>query len=182
MSNPFVRPATPEDAVDIARVHTETWMSTYTGMIPENILAQFTDQARREAYWREQLSREAQSSETRTWVAVDANGSVAGLVAAGPAYHPPDYPEAAAPYAGEIYAVYVHPRAQGNGMGAALMRAAAADLRMRGLSGLIVWCLESNIRARGFYERMGGQFITRREVEMADALLNEVSYGWVEFG
>lgn len=182
MSNPFVRSATPEDAIAIAGVHTETWKSTYAGMIPENVLAQFTNQARREAYWRDQLIRETQASETRTWVAVDTDSIVAGLIAAGPAYHPPEYPEAALPYAGEVYAVYVHPRAQGQGFGAALMRTAATELSARGLSGLIVWCLETNVHARGFYERMGGQFITRRNVEMANAQLSEVGYGWAEFG
>ena len=51
----------------------------------------------------------------------------------------------------------------------------------RGLAGLLVWCLESNIQARGFYERMGGQFITRRDADLAGALLPEVGYGWAEF-
>lgn len=181
MSNPLVRPATPNDAVAIAGVHTETWKATYASMIPEHVLAQFTDQARRESYWREQLTRETQAGEIRTWAALDAAGQITGLAAAGPAHRPADAPEAVASYAGEIYAVYVHPRAQGQGLGTALMRAAAAGLRVRGLSGLIVWCLETNIRARGFYERLGGQFIARHEVEMAGALLDEVSYGWQHF-
>ena len=181
MLNPLVRPATPDDAAAIASVHTETWKSTYAGAIPDDVLAQFTDQARREAYWRDQLIREAQSGETRTWAAVDTSGQVAGLVVAGPAQRTPDDPEAALAYAGEVYAVYVHPRAQGQGLGSALMRSAAAELRARGLAGLLVWCLESNIQARGFYERLGGQFITRRDADLAGALLPEVGYGWAEF-
>jgi len=180
MTDPIVRPALPDDAAAIASVHTETWKSTYAGAIPDDVLAQFTDHARREAYWRDQLAREAQTGETRTWAALDEQGQVAGLVVAGPAQPTADLPDAAAPYAGEVYAVYVHPRAQGQGLGSALMRQAAAELRARGLNGLIVWCLETNIHARGFYERLGGQFITRRNADLAGALLPEVGYGWAE--
>src|SRR5512142_1389502 len=33
-----IRPATPEDAEGIARVHIETWRTTYRGLMPDSVL------------------------------------------------------------------------------------------------------------------------------------------------
>jgi ribosomal protein S18 acetylase RimI-like enzyme len=183
MAHPVIRRPTPADATAIAVVHVESWMAAYAGLIPDRVLSQRTNWARREAFWREQLAREASdpNNPTRTWVAEDEAGQVAAFVMAGPARHEAGDPPAAAAYAGEVFAVYVHPRAQGDGMGKALMQVAAADLAARTLMGLLVWCLESNVQARGFYERLGGQVIGRRDVDMADVLIPEVGYGWAEF-
>jgi ribosomal protein S18 acetylase RimI-like enzyme len=183
MSAHVVRLARPADAEAIATVHVEAWMAAYAGLIPDHILAQRTNWARREAFWREQLAREANDPNglTHTHVTADESGQVAGFVMSGPVRREKADPPASAAYAGEVYAVYVHPRAQGQGMGAALMRGAAADLEQRGLTGLLVWCLETNTQARGFYEKLGGQFIGRRDMDMAGVLIPEAGYGWARW-
>jgi ribosomal protein S18 acetylase RimI-like enzyme len=43
----------------------------------------------------------------------------------------------------------------GTGVGAALMRHALADLRARGYRTAILWVLDTNTRARQFYEKGG---------------------------
>ena len=176
---PTIRRATPADSPAIAAVHIDTWKATYTGRIPDPVLEHFTDRARREQFWSEQLAREAAAeSLSHTFVAEDSNGAVAGFAICGPARRDATDPLECAAFAGEIFAIYVQPGAQGNGLGGALLRAAAADLAEQGLNGLLIWCLESNVQARGFYERMGGRPIGRRSTEMAEALLDEVGYGW----
>jgi ribosomal protein S18 acetylase RimI-like enzyme len=184
MPHPSIRRPTPADANAIAVVHVETWMAAYAGLIPDHVLSGRTNWARREAFWREQLAREAAdpNNPTRTWVADDDAGQLAAFVMAGPARREAADPPATAAFAGEVYAVYVHPRAQEQGLGKALMQTAAADLVQRGMKGLLVWCLETNIQARGFYERLGGKVIGRRDVNMADVLIPEVGYGWAHYG
>src|SRR5262249_43243883 len=56
---------------------------------------------------------------------------------------------------GEVYAMYVVEDAAGTGLGTALLHRAEADLRARGLVEMVLWVLETNARARRFYEREG---------------------------
>ena len=46
-----LRPALPRDADDIARVHVETWQSTYAGLVPTGYLARMSV-ARSSPQWR----------------------------------------------------------------------------------------------------------------------------------
>ena len=62
-----IRPATPDDAAMIARVHVTAWGETYGGLLlPEDILAQ-TEPARR-AFW----ARALREGASRVAVAPDA--------------------------------------------------------------------------------------------------------------
>jgi ribosomal protein S18 acetylase RimI-like enzyme len=56
---------------------------------------------------------------------------------------------------GELYALYVDPDEWGAGHGRALDEAARAHLRGALFTGAVLWVLEDNERARGFYERCG---------------------------
>ena len=56
---------------------------------------------------------------------------------------------------GEIYAIYLHPRAWGTGLGRSLMTAALATLAVAGYTQATLWVLESNARARQFYTKGG---------------------------
>lgn len=56
---------------------------------------------------------------------------------------------------GEVVAIYAHPDAIGTGAGRELMAAAVAGLRTAGFRSATLWVLDSNTRARRFYERAG---------------------------
>jgi RimJ/RimL family protein N-acetyltransferase len=44
---------------------------------------------------------------------------------------------------------------------------------------MLVWVLRDNVRARGFYERLGGVFLREHELDFgAGFTVIEVSYGW----
>lgn len=72
-----------------------------------------------------------------------------GFVSAGPAFDP------AFAGSGEVYAVYVQPKAWGRGTGQSLMAAALDRMRRMGLNDAVLWVLEDNRRTRRFYE-LGG--------------------------
>lgn len=178
-----IRLATPEDAAAIARVQVATWQSTHFGDVPDPALAFFTDPEQRERQWYDVLAQAASDPAVIrcAFVGETGEGDILGFAAAGPARFKEGDPPEALLYQGEITAIYVLAEVQGNGLGTRLMSACAAYLREYGLHGLLIWTLDTNIRTRGFYEHLGGQPVTYRQLDLAGALVNEVCYGWAEF-
>jgi ribosomal protein S18 acetylase RimI-like enzyme len=54
-----------------------------------------------------------------------------------------------------VMAIYVHPGMWGRGFGKALLLAALARLRSGGSAEVVLWAIEENGHAIGFYERLG---------------------------
>lgn len=77
----------------------------------------------------------------------------------------------------EVYAIYLAQEIAGKGIGRVLFTHAVEDLRQRGFKGAILWVLESNQRARRFYEAAGWKPDgTSKTEERPGALLKEVRY------
>jgi hypothetical protein len=54
----------------------------------------------------------------------------------------------------------------------------ASDLIGRGFSAAALWVLRENLRARRFYEHLGGKVIGEREDVRDATILIELAYGW----
>lgn len=148
MHSPLVRPARAEDAGQIALVHVRSWQGAYRGLIPQDFLDGL-DVAQRTQTWKSAL---AEPEDRRTGVLVaDDGGSVAGFVG----YFPSRDPDADPGLTGEIGAIYLLPSAWGGGIGRRLMEAALHGLAGAGCTEATLWVLESNARARNFYEAGG---------------------------
>src|SRR4051794_24014244 len=81
----------------------------------------------------------------------------------------------------EIATLYVLRQAQGHGLGAELTREMARALAAQGATSLMISVLRDNIRARGFYEHLGGTAESaRQERGPGGALLYEVAYRWAD--
>jgi ribosomal protein S18 acetylase RimI-like enzyme len=161
------RMATPEDSLAIARVQVDTWKSAYRGMIPDGYLDGLSYEPA-ERRWLERLQSPASSE--RIFVSTFAE-EVVGFVSCG-AERTGDRS-----YPGEVYAIYVLPNRQKKGAGRALMRSAALHLKQAGFGSVMLWVLREN-PSRGFYERLGGNWLRERVVEMGGKKLVEVAYGW----
>ncbi|GAA0360860.1 hypothetical protein GCM10010319_42950 [Streptomyces blastmyceticus] len=81
-------------------------------------------------------------------MAVDDRTGVVGWVSFGP------YRGAEAD-TGELYALYVHPRLIGTGVGRMLLTAVHTDAVTCDFRTLLLWVLRDNPRARRFYELAG---------------------------
>ena len=81
----------------------------------------------------------------------DAGGRVPGFVSYGPARDD----DTDSRRTGEIYAIYLVPAAWDEGIGRQLMAAALDRLGKSGFDQVILWVLDSNARARRFYEAGG---------------------------
>ena len=137
----MVRPAEPDDAMNVARVHVRAWQSGYRGILPQEYLdgLRAEDRARRYDF----ASRDP--SHPATLVAVDA-GAILGFATTLPSR------EAGL---GELAALYVDPDSWSRGIGTALVSAARARLRDQGLRSAVLWLLAGNRRGERFYRGDG---------------------------
>ncbi|MEX0651284.1 MAG: GNAT family N-acetyltransferase [Actinomycetota bacterium] len=138
------REAELDDAPAIAEVHVASWRWAYRGQLADETLDAL-DVAEREVRWREAISDPA----TIVLVAV-VDSSIAGFVSAGPTDD-----DDAPPIIGELYAIYLEERVAGSGVGRGLLERAVDGLRSAGFKRASLWVLDSNERARRFYERAG---------------------------
>lgn len=169
--NPLVRLAKPDDAETIAAVHIRGWQSAYRGQLPDDYLeglSQATEE--RSAFWRKEIST-PRSNRNETWVS-DWQSQVEGFAAIGPAG------SAEVNTTGEVYAIDVNPICWGQGLGRALFAHVTNRLAALKYSTAILWVLESNKRARRFYEVAGwaADGGTKLETIPDGIQLQEVSY------
>lgn len=142
-----VRVPTAADADAIARINVDGWRHAYAGLMPAALLDALEIEPRadrlRERY------RTATSADGL--LAVDEEDAVAGYCWFGDYRVDDDAPDPGPGWA-EIYALYVDPVREGQGVGGTLLRAALDAVAPRPVA---LWVLEGNVRARGFYERFG---------------------------
>jgi ribosomal protein S18 acetylase RimI-like enzyme len=163
----IIRTADIDDAAAIAKVHVDTWRTTYGGIIPQNYLDGLTVQ-NRSVGWLRLLERTAGLT---TLVSEDHDGQVVGFISAGPIRHRDTRFQA------EISSLYVLKRFQGTNHGRRLFLAAAERMAKAGYKGLFLWVLANN-PARGFYERLGGMQVSEAHRSFAGKPLHEIGYGW----
>lgn len=143
-----VRPARVEDAARIAVVHVRSWQEAYRGLLPQEYLDRL-DPAQRVSAWKRAIER-PDSSRSGTMV-IDRGDALLGFVTFGPTRDEDDNPERV----GEIRALYLLPNAWRHGFGRELMAAALKRLAEEGFEQVTLWVLDSNVRARSFYEAGG---------------------------
>jgi GNAT superfamily N-acetyltransferase len=163
-----IRVAQPDDAAALARVHVDTWRTTYSGIVPDAHLASLSYE-QREQRWRDSLA--APGADTCLYVATDDSGRVIGFASGGPER------TGDPTYQGELYAIYVLKEYQQRGIGRQLAAAVVNYLLRMGLQSMLIWVLTQN-PSRKFYEALGGQPVREQEIVIGGATLIEVAYGW----
>lgn len=157
-----------EDAPAIARVHVDSWRTTYREIISEKFLAglSYEDRTRR---WEEWLGRPGAG---HAFVVEDLAGHVVGFANGGPERSGDPR------YKGELYAIYIEDMQQRKGLGRQLVLAVADAFLRTNMSSMLVWVLVQNHGARNFYEALGGQHVREQPIEIGGTTLTEVAYGW----
>ena len=162
-----VRPATIEDAADMARLHVLTWRAAYHGMLPDDFLYKILDIADQTPKWKAIIAGTMEPGATKHIMLADIGEhgvradtrehSLQGFVIFRPGQgeitldaRNPDYK------LGLIDSLYVMPDFWGCGLGHAMMKAAFEVLREEKYTDVYLTTFEENITAHGFYERQGG--------------------------
>ena len=165
-----IRPATLADAPAFARIHMDSWRSTYRGLVSDDFLdnLRFED---RLARWQQRLS-ELSDDGMFAFIVETPNGEAVAFALAGPeGTGNPDYP-------GELWSLHVAQPYQHAGLGRTLISLAAKRLQGMGYNSMLVWVLEGNHPARRFYEKLGGVYLDRRIEDFAGGSIPEVAYGY----
>ncbi len=166
-----IREANPEDAAGIARVHVDSWRTTYPGIMPQEHLDALSV-AERERTWGETLRGDG-PIQTTVYVAETDSSGIVGFVAGGaeragdPAFR------------GEISALYLLQSSQGRGLGRRLVQTFARRLSQDGCRTLLIWVNAQN-PARGFYEALGGAPARTGQREIRGVTYDDTGYGWDE--
>ena len=162
-----IREATVADVPMIARVHVDTWRTTYRGIIPEKTLAQLF-YSQREKSWLQIISN-AQDAQF-TYIACDRSGQIIGFADGGLGTEH-------LIYKGELNAIYILETYQRQGIGRRLFHSVVKRLETLNINSMLVWILADN-PACIFYESLGGQPVDEKQIERGGVTLNEVAYGW----
>jgi ribosomal protein S18 acetylase RimI-like enzyme len=143
-----IRRAVPADAAQIADLHVRSWQGAYRDQLPQDLLDSL-DPAQRVPRWTASLER-ASWPRAGTIVAEDAR-ELLGFAHLCPARD--DDQDSTA--VGEITSIYVLPGRWDQGIGRRLMTASLATLTEAGYESVVLWVLDSNVRAIRFYEATG---------------------------
>ena len=181
--NAIIRAAAPDDAAAIAGVHVSSLRASAPDLLPAHltpVLLPPADAAPRARAWQRWIERERTSTfvsldgatltgfctlhpapgESGTGGATVVTGTGAGARAAagadaGRSIGAEATSSGAAGPCGEIASFYVLPSEWRRGTGRRLGERAVAEARRREFSEVMVWVLETNARARSFYESLG---------------------------
>ena len=158
----MIRPAKQTDAQALGVVYCQGWQQGYAGLMPQFFLDALTPA--------NCAPKPDHIAPDRRFVA-EVNGEVVGTITFGKGR------DSGSEGFAEIYALYVLPEHWRTGQGSALVRSVVGAVKAQGFSGLYLWTLGDNARARAFYEHLGmmptGQ---EREFEIAGSYLPEVQY------
>lgn len=163
-SSHLIRVATEQDAGPISHVHVESWRTTYKGIVPDTYLSAL-DESARATNWREWIGLGI-----HIFVAFQ-DDAIVGFISGGPIR------EKLEEYDAELFAIYLLEQAQRKGIGSALLRKLASQLKHDGFKSMAVWVLESNTSSR-FYENTGAHRVISKEIEIGGVLLPVTAYGW----
>jgi len=145
-----LREATADDVGLIARLHTESWRTAYDAILSADFLADGIE-ADRLWTWSERFA--APNPAQRVTV---------GLLGEQPMGFVCTFLDEDPQWGALVDNLHVVPAAKGKGLGARLLRSAAAWVsQTRPGQGLHLWVYEANAQAAAFYDRMGGEAVER---------------------
>lgn len=143
-----IRQGDVADAAAISIVHVRSWQAAYRGAVPQEYLDGL-DPDQRRPVWERRLAEASWPG--RGVLVAEAGGRIVGFTAFGPTRDTDADPATV----GEVASIYLVREAWGGGIGTALFAAAVESLSLAGHREATLWVLESNARARRFYDAAG---------------------------
>jgi len=170
-----IRIASPDEAQALAVMHVASWRETYAGLLPDKMLSSLSVEARAAAWAK--IMQEPKTDRSTVIFLAEHDGTITGFGSCG-AQRTESLRDKG--YDGEVSAIYVLREFQKRKIGTRLLHAMSSDLLRRGFKSAALWVLRDNLRARHFYEHLGGKVIAERQDVRDSAVLIELAYGWPE--
>lgn len=143
-----IKPAVQAQIDEMSEVVTSTWKAAYKELISAEDMSVFADVERRKERFHEAF-------EKRTVIfCIICDGKICGVISAD-----------RTKYDGVcmIVQLYILPEYQGKGFGRKLLCHLLRFMRKSGYKEAILWVLENNKSAIGFYEKIGFRYDNKRE-------------------
>ncbi|QKE72032.1 GNAT family N-acetyltransferase [Arthrobacter citreus] len=161
-----IRNAALTDASGIAKVHVDSWKTTYKNIMPDDFLQKLSYDQRTDS-WNKNLSEEG----TYVFVAENNEGEIIGFATCG------KREENKIDSSGDLTSIYLLEEYQGNGIGKKLMEQLFNQFEKLGINRVFVEVLEDN-KTRFFYEYYGAKLLKSEKIKIAGAELNLLVYEW----
>lgn len=128
-----------DDFADAGSVYAESWKSAYAGIVPAHYLEKLNSDR-----WSGSIAADPAST-----LGAFLDGKLIGVSHVCFAREPEREGY------GEIASLYLRPGYVGRGYGRKLALAALRKLKNDGCTDVCLWALQKNVRAEGFYQRLG---------------------------
>ena len=164
-----IRYAKKEDIKIIAQINLDGWQTAYRGIVSDKFLESLS-------YERFLKNVEESFSESLYCVFENENNEILGFCIFGEnrSINIDNYQE----YDCELHGIYVKPEDKHKGIGEQLFNFASKKLLNEKKRKMMLWVLEENKPSIKFYKKMGGILIGRKEIEIGNETLIEVSFGY----
>ncbi|MCM3172930.1 GNAT family N-acetyltransferase [Paenibacillus sp. MER 99-2] len=161
-----IREATIHDAEGIAKVHVDSWRTTYKGIIPEEFLKNLSYEQRTEL-WINNIKR----TDSFVVIAENTEGEIIGFADCW------KRETNTIPDSGDLTSIYILDEYQGQGVGKELLKHLFFRFNSLGYQKIFVDVLEDN-KTRFFYEYYGAHLSTSVQIKIGGKILNELIYEW----
>ena len=170
----IIRQANHSDIYGLAYVGYQTWITTYTGIFPNEYIETKSPDKRIDHVKKNWKGFEEDSKEYPTRkisVAENKEGNIVGYVSGG------DIFDKDQPYDCEMYGFYVLQEYQQQSIGTLLFRNMLEFLKRLKYRSMVIWILREN-PACIFYEKMGGKAKDSKIDKLGDNEYQLVGYVW----
>ncbi|MDQ0415798.1 GNAT family N-acetyltransferase [Mesobacillus stamsii] len=161
-----IRNAILTDAKGIAKVHVDSWKSTYRNVMPNEFLEKLSYDQRTDL-WKRNISKE----DNYVFVAVNNDGEIVGFADCGKR-ESNDVDDS-----GDLTSIYLLEEYQGKGIGKQLLKQLFVQFDGLGFKKVFVEVLEAN-KTRYFYEYYGAKLLKSEKIKVAGTELNLLVYEW----
>jgi ribosomal protein S18 acetylase RimI-like enzyme len=155
-----IRSSDASDRPGINLVRNAAWRKAYPGILPPDVIAEATsdEYLNNPASYRAGMRPTPEAMASRVgFVSLDGE-RITGFVAGGLVRDARQQADC------ELWALYVDPAFQGRGIGRRLFNELAEAMRLKKHRSMVIWVLEENAQARGFYERVGARLSGARKM------------------
>ncbi len=165
------RPATADDALDIAQVQVASWQVAYKGIVPDSYLITYTVEKRHQAW--DLIIGRLEKTTSCLYVA-EVDNQIIGFSRAGPASLEN------VEFDAELFALYATPEFYGTGVGMSLFKKCIEFFQHQNHQNFYCWCMADNKIGNNFYKKANGTLMDEKlkHREMSGVSLKEVMYAW----
>jgi len=167
-----IRPAKIEDARDLAQIQVNSYLDTYSNLLPEEYLNAFSYEEQEEDW--KQFFR---TKSSQLLFIAENKDTILGYCLADPtSSFSEEYPS-------ELVSLHIRKPYQRRGIGRSLFVHVVKQMNSSDIKGMFCWVLSEN-SARHFYERLGGRLVGQKpwiNNAIFDVDITEVAYGWSSF-